>query len=110
MESLLAVKIPEITEYLEKNFDHVERIQKYRIVNNKDKKTGKIATYREYLVHCDEGEYEAVLIFKTKDGRYELYITRLVVYRRAQSHYFIYKVSNEENKELVFVYLKKAND
>jgi len=110
MQSLQVMKIHEVTEYLDKNFDHVERIQKHRFVSKKDKKTGRVTNYKEYLVHCEPGEYEGVLVFKTKEGSYEMYITTIVVYRRANTFYFIHKIPDEENKELVFVYLKRLTN
>ncbi len=110
MQSAQVVKIPEVTEYLDKNFDHVERIQKHRFVSKKDKRTGRVTNYKEYLVHCEPGEYEGVLVFKNKDGVYEMYVTTINVYRRANTYYFIHKVPNDENKELVFVYLKRLDN
>ncbi len=107
MESVLMSKIPDVIQTLVDNFDHVEFIQKFRVVVNR--KDGKTYMYKEYIVHCDPGKYDATIVFKTKEGKLEIYNNELTVYDRKTARYFIFKVPDEFEKELILVLLKRTS-
>ncbi len=107
MESTLVAKTPEVVQFLVDNFTHVEFIQRFRVVVRR--KDGKVSMYKEYLVHCDPGEYDATLVFKTKEGKLEIYNTKLTVYDRKTARYFVYVVPNELEKDLVLVLFRKPS-
>jgi len=95
----------DILKYISFNlqFDYVETIIKSRIVSNR--RNRRIYNYTEYLVHCEPGDYDAILVFKDNNGISAI-STRLTVYNRGTARYFIYNTV-DPNKKIVMVFLKK---
>ncbi len=58
----------DILKYINFNlqYDHVETLTKMRIASSKRSK--RIYNYAEYLVHCEPGDYEGILVFRTPNG------------------------------------------
>jgi len=96
----------DILKYLAFNleFDHVETITKMRLMSQRRNK--RIYNYTEYLIHAPEGDYEAILVFKTPSGITAL-STHITVYSRGTARYFVFNTIDPD-KKLVMVLLKKS--
>ena len=111
MGHMLATQFNQINQVIEfcREFDHIEKIHRYRVIRQTVK--GKVYESKEYLVHCDEGVYNAILVYENPNGSVEYYTTRVSVYRKSGSTYFTYTLPGEfeEGKKLVLVLMKSVN-
>jgi len=95
----------DILKYLEfcSQFDYIETISKMRVMSQKRNK--RIYNYVEYLIHCEPGDYEGILLFKTPNGITAL-STQVTVYNRGTARYFVFNTIDPD-KKLIMVFLKK---
>lgn len=95
----------DMLKYLEfcSQFDYVESISKMRLMSQKRNK--RIYNYVEYLVHCEPGDYEGILLFRTPNGLNAL-STQITVYNRGTARYFVFNTIDPD-KKLIMVFLKK---
>jgi len=98
----------DILKYINFNlqFDHVETLSKMRIASSRRNK--RIYNYAEYLVHCEPGDYEAILVFSTPNGISAI-STVVTVYNRGTARYFIFN-NTDPDKRIVMVFLKKIRN
>ncbi len=105
MVHIQVMKIYDAIQSVVTSFDYIERITKSRYAVLKV--NGKEYRYKEYLVHCEPGKYDAVLVFKLSDGSIDIDRTSITVYIKNKTRYFTYTPPKEDGRELIYVFMNK---